>query len=229
MHRVQPLPVTFIWEPFHKRYFSRQLLNLHWKLEESTAPRHLKSSRSLSGRYLHLTLVTKWSWSWMTYSHPLCSMPISPPILRYSYFKIWPWTSRPWMWSIGVQRYTTHREYMYHEMAVQDMYRDTKKLIKICIVSRDHMLYRVGVNSIISTQLQLQRFQLQLQLRPISRISTPTPTPEVSTPTPIPTLANLQNINSNSNSRGFNSNSNSNSRVTNPTPTPFQIQSFLFN
>ena len=52
---------------------------------------------------------------------------------------------------------------------------------------------RVGVNSIISTQLQLQpqKFQLQLQLRPISRISTPTPTPtptpEVSTPIPTPT------------------------------------------
>ena len=74
---------------------------------------------------------------------------------------------------------------------------------------------RVGVNSIISTQLQLQRFQLQLQLRPISRISTPTPTPGVPTPTPIPTPANLQNINSNSNSNSgdFNSNSNSNSGV----------------
>ena len=52
---------------------------------------------------------------------------------------------------------------------------------------------RVGVNSIISTllQLQLRKFQLQLQfqpwLRPISRISTPTPTPEVSTPIPTPT------------------------------------------
>ena len=61
---------------------------------------------------------------------------------------------------------------------------------------------RVGVNSIISTQLQiqLQRFQLQLQLRPISRISTPTPTQMfqlkiqfqlrqisgISTPTPTP-------------------------------------------
>ena len=34
-----------------------------------------------------------WSWSWMTYPHPLCSMSISPHILRYSYFKIWPWKS----------------------------------------------------------------------------------------------------------------------------------------
>ena len=33
------------------------------------------------------------SWSWMTYSYPLCSMSICPPILRYSYFKIWPWKS----------------------------------------------------------------------------------------------------------------------------------------
>ena len=55
----------------------------------------LKSSRSLSGISLHLNLVTKWSWSWswMTYSRPLCSMSISPPILRYSYFKIWLWKS----------------------------------------------------------------------------------------------------------------------------------------
>ena len=55
---------------------------------ESTARRHLKSPRSLSGRSLHLTLVTKWSQSWssMTYSHPLCSMSIAHPP-----FKIWPW------------------------------------------------------------------------------------------------------------------------------------------
>ena len=65
------------------------------KLDESTARRQLKSPRSLSGRYIHLTLVTKWSWSWswMTYCHPLCAMSISPPILRYSYFKFWPWKS----------------------------------------------------------------------------------------------------------------------------------------
>ena len=56
---------------------------------------HLKSPQSLSGRSIHLTLVTKWSWSWswMTYCHPLCAMSIGPPILRYSYFKIWPWKS----------------------------------------------------------------------------------------------------------------------------------------
>ena len=60
------------------------------KLYESTARRQLKSPRSLSGRSIHLTLVTKWSWSWMTYCHPLCKMSIGPPILRYSYFKIWP-------------------------------------------------------------------------------------------------------------------------------------------
>ena len=66
-----------------------------WKLDESTARRQLKSPRSLSGRSIHLTLVTKWSWSWswMTYCHTLCAMSISPPILRYSYFKIWPWKS----------------------------------------------------------------------------------------------------------------------------------------
>ena len=60
------------------------------KLDESTAHRQLKSPRSLSGTSIHLTLVTKWSWSWMTYCHPLCKMSIGPPILRYSYFKIWP-------------------------------------------------------------------------------------------------------------------------------------------
>ena len=64
------------------------------KLDESTAHRHLKSPRSLSARSLHLTLVTKWSWSWMTYSHPLYSIAIGPPILRCSY--TW---SRPCVWS----------------------------------------------------------------------------------------------------------------------------------
>ena len=65
------------------------------QLDESTARRQLKSPRSLSGRSIHLTLITKWSWSWswMTYCHPLCAMSTSPPILRYSYFKIWPWKS----------------------------------------------------------------------------------------------------------------------------------------
>ena len=55
----------------------------------------LKSPRSLSGRSIHLTLITKWLWSWssMTYCHRLCAMSIGPPILRYSYFTIWPWKS----------------------------------------------------------------------------------------------------------------------------------------
>ena len=65
------------------------------KLDESMARRQLKSTRSLTGRSIHLTSVTKWSWSWswMTYCHSLCAMSIGPPILRYSYFKIWPWKS----------------------------------------------------------------------------------------------------------------------------------------
>ena len=65
------------------------------KLDESTARRQLKSPRSLSGRSIHLTLVTKWSrsWSWMTYCLTLYAMSISPPILRYIHFKIWPWKS----------------------------------------------------------------------------------------------------------------------------------------
>ena len=83
--------------------FSQQLIQLteaEWhicvsKLDESTARRQLKSPQSLSGRSIHLTLVTKWSWSWswMTHCHLLCAMSIGPPILRYSYFKIWPWKS----------------------------------------------------------------------------------------------------------------------------------------
>ena len=65
------------------------------KLDESTARRQLKSPRSLSGRSIPLALVTKWPWLWsrMTYFHHLCAMSISPPILRYSFFKIWPWKS----------------------------------------------------------------------------------------------------------------------------------------
>ena len=65
------------------------------KLDESMARRQLKSPRSLSGRSLHLTLVTKrsWSWSWMTYCYLLCAMSIGPHIVKYSYIKIWPWKS----------------------------------------------------------------------------------------------------------------------------------------
>ena len=65
------------------------LLRYQMKLNESTAHRHLKSPRSLSGRSLHLTLVTKRSWllSWMTNSYPLCSMPIRPPIPKIQLFQ----------------------------------------------------------------------------------------------------------------------------------------------
>ena len=65
------------------------------KLDESTACRELKLPQSLSGGSICLTSVTKWSWSWswMTYCLPLCAMSIHPPIMRYSYFKIWPWKS----------------------------------------------------------------------------------------------------------------------------------------
>ena len=53
----------------------------HNELDESTARRQLKSPQSLSGRSIHLNLVTKWSWSWswMTYCHLLCGMSIDPP------------------------------------------------------------------------------------------------------------------------------------------------------
>ena len=90
--------------------------------------RQLKSPRSLSGRSIHLTLVTKWSWSWswMTYCHPLCAMSISPPILRYSYFKIWPWKSmvkvmcvvkgqgHVWPWKFKGQGYGQGQTHMSH-------------------------------------------------------------------------------------------------------------------
>ena len=81
--------ITGIW------FISPNPLKTEDELDESTARRQLKSPRSLSGRSMHLILVTKlsWSWSWMTYCHPLCAMSIGPPIPRYSYFKIWPWKS----------------------------------------------------------------------------------------------------------------------------------------
>ena len=80
--------------PAGTKPFPEPMLTYH-QLDESTARRQLKSPQSLSGRSIHLTLVTKWSWSWswMTHCHLLCAMSIGPPILRYSYFKIWPWKS----------------------------------------------------------------------------------------------------------------------------------------
>ena len=70
--------------------FKSNLKSAYRQLDESMARRQLKSPRSLSGRSIDLTLVTKWSWSWswMTYCHPLCAMSIGPPILGYSYFKV---------------------------------------------------------------------------------------------------------------------------------------------
>ena len=80
-----------MWQ-FYFRFHLRKRQNQSSKLDDSTARRQLKSPRSLSGRSIQLTLVTKWSWSlsWMTYCLPFCAMPIGPPILRYSNFKIWP-------------------------------------------------------------------------------------------------------------------------------------------
>ena len=77
----------------HCQLYFLQSFEITEKLDESTARRQLKSPQSLPGRSIHLTLVTKWSWSWswMTYCHLLCAMSISPPILRYNYFKILPW------------------------------------------------------------------------------------------------------------------------------------------
>ena len=58
------------------------------------SPRHVKNW-SHPGHYLVDPYTWPWSqsWSWMTYCHPLCAMLIGPLILRYSYFKIWPWKS----------------------------------------------------------------------------------------------------------------------------------------
>ena len=85
------------------------------ELDESTARRQLKSPRSLFGRSLHLTLVTKWSRSHVTLKIQISrSWPRSNPLsnlrprvqidmfvfvlwqsdhfwLRYSKFHIWPW------------------------------------------------------------------------------------------------------------------------------------------
>ena len=75
-------PWPFTW--------SQSCIWTHLKLDESMARWHQKYPRSLSGRFLHLTLVTKWSRSWSWMNDPICSMSIGPPILRYSFFKIWP-------------------------------------------------------------------------------------------------------------------------------------------
>ena len=55
-------------------------VNSYNELDESTARRQLKSPRSLSGRSIHLTSVSRWSrsWSWMTYCHTLFAMSIGP-------------------------------------------------------------------------------------------------------------------------------------------------------
>ena len=65
------------------------------------ARRHLKSPQSLSGRSSHLTLVTKWSWSWMTYSHLFVQCQLALPLFDTAISKFDhenPW-SRPCVWS----------------------------------------------------------------------------------------------------------------------------------
>ena len=66
----------------------------HKQLDESTARRQLKSPRSLSGRSIHLTLAPNGHGHGHEWPTPIpFVMSIGPPILRYSYFKIWPWKS----------------------------------------------------------------------------------------------------------------------------------------
>ena len=50
------------------------------KIYESTAHRQLKSPWSQSVRSIQLTLVTKWSWSWMTYCHPFVQCQSALPL-----------------------------------------------------------------------------------------------------------------------------------------------------
>ena len=69
------LPLTY----FH-RLPERKLLS--GGVAESTARRHLKSPRSLSGRSLHLVLVTKRSWM-----PPFCSKSIGLPIAEIQVFQ----------------------------------------------------------------------------------------------------------------------------------------------
>ena len=102
----QEIPMTLIWSELTQWLLSSRFqkplscpwscpLCPHRKTRWVDGTPTTEVTWSLSGRSIHLTLVTKWSWSWswMTYCHPLCAMSISPPILRYSYFKIWPWKS----------------------------------------------------------------------------------------------------------------------------------------
>ena len=67
------------------------------------ACRQLKSPRSLCGRSIHLTLVTKcsWSWSWMTYCHPFVQCHSALPfwdtaISKFDHENPW---SRSCVWS----------------------------------------------------------------------------------------------------------------------------------
>ena len=59
------------------------------KLDMSMACQRLKSPQSLSGTSTHPTMVThrSWPWPWMIYSHPFCSMSISPPIPQIRLFQ----------------------------------------------------------------------------------------------------------------------------------------------
>ena len=65
-----------------KRMFIHRSGNTENKLYELTARQHLKSPRSLSGRSLHLTLVTKWSRSHLTLKIQMSrSWPRSNPLV----------------------------------------------------------------------------------------------------------------------------------------------------
>ena len=62
-----------------------KLFNIHVKPDESSAIRHIKSPRSLSGRSQHLTLVR------MTNSIPFLQYQSVFPFIWYGYFKTNPW------------------------------------------------------------------------------------------------------------------------------------------
>ena len=113
---------------------------LLYKLDESTARRQLKSPR---GHYL--TLVTKWSWSWMTYCHPLCAMSIGPPILRYSYFKIWPWKSMVKVMCVVISQSHGHFWLIYRKFHIWPWKFKVKVMTK---VKPDGPIWGLGVQLI---------------------------------------------------------------------------------
>ena len=123
----------------------------------------------------------------MTYCHTLCAMSIGPPILRYSYFKIWPWPhdlENPWsrscVWSkvkvmfdlqIWKVKIMVKVKTIGHVCGLRSRSRLTFKFQRSRLWSRSNPLVTFEAwSSIDMFDLQISKVKIMVKVKPIGHV-----------------------------------------------------------